>query len=215
MTKPAGWRKEPARHALAAKGVRTSAPKRSDITFRTVKVQIPADDDDFRALGQLAAHEEETIDWIREWFIQTGHEPTAADYLEYAESMTEHILSDSDGSQLEEYLSYLEGSPKYQSARHAWAEGYAKGVEMMIMHDRKANPNFPRPSDKETREDARIAAATHGAWARIMRNAEKQAQLLIRGGKPPIVSITGEQMTYDPKQRAFIGSKYGTVFKIE
>lgn len=212
MARPVGWRKEPARHALAAKGVRTRTQKPR---FRTISIQIPADEEDFKMLGYQAAEEEEPINWIRDWYKGLGHEPTREDYLQYAEAQADHILDDPNGSSFEEYLSYLEGSSDYQSSKRAWIEGYASGLAKTLEDDRKTNPNFPKPSDAEVSEMRKSEAAVHGEWTRIIRNAEKQAQLLIREGKPPVVNLTGEPMTYDPKQRAFIGSKYGTVLKVE
>lgn len=183
--------------------------------FRTIKVQIPADEEDFKMLGYQVAEEEEPIHWIRDWYERLGHEPTHEDYTNYAAGVADHILDDPNGSMFEEYLSYLEGSSDYQSSKRAWIDGYASGLKKAIEDDRKRNPNFPKPSDSEAAETEKGAVAIHSEWQRIMRNAEKQAQLLIRQGNPPIVSLTGEQMTYDPKQRAFIGSKYGTVLKVE
>lgn len=211
-SRPVGWRREPARHALAARGVRTNL---GEPRFRSVTVEIPADTQDFMAIGYKGGLNDEPIEWIRDWFSKLGHEPTDEDYDAYGEHILEHILTDSDGSELEEYLSHLESSPQYTSAKNAWAEGYGLGIRKQIENDRKINPNFPRPSNAEIAKDKKTHDAVHGEWTRIMRNAEKQAQLLIREGKPPVVSLTGEPMTYDPKRRAFIGSKYGTVLKVE
>ncbi len=210
--KPVGWRKNPARHALAAKGIRTTPPKAH---FRKVTVEIPADSEDFKALGFKSGLEEEPLEWVREWLKDLGHEPTDEDYLAYAERLTEHALDDPNGGLLEDWLSYLESSPKYQSSKRAWIEGMADGLKVQVIRARKSSPNFPNYSRYELRLEGETKAAVHDAWQSIMRKAEEKAKGLIRDGKEPIVEIAGERMRYDPARRVFSGTTTHGELKVE
>jgi len=141
MTKPVGWRDDPARHSLAAKGVHT---KPRSFSYRTVKVKVPKGVSDFTALGYNQAFAVEDTGTVADWITEgLRHDPTSEDYQRLGEMVAEETITGHSSSDLEEALRYYEETPKYRVMRKAWARGYAQYVHEIVRESKKKYVDFP------------------------------------------------------------------------
>lgn len=144
MTKPTGWKQEPARHSLAAKGVRTRRLKELKPQYRTVSVRVLGTPKDFYALGYNNPESNLDTGVVADWITEgLRHDPTPEDYQNFGDMVAEEVITGRSDSELESQLRYYEGTAQYHEMRKAWARGYAQSVREIVEESRKKYVNFP------------------------------------------------------------------------